>query len=85
MAERVGRRLWVERKGLGVSEVGHIPVLLKETVAALGVKEGGRYLDGTFGRGGHSREIVRRGGMVLGIDRDDDAVAAGKKVVNMQY
>ena len=56
----------------------HVPVLLKETVDALDVKPGGRYVDGTFGRGGHSREIVRRGGEVLGIDRDDAAIAAGK-------
>ena len=55
---------------------GHIPVLLEETIEALAVKPGGRYVDGTFGRGGHSREIVRRGGEVLGIDRDDEAVAA---------
>ena len=54
----------------------HIPVLLKETIGALAVKRGGRYIDGTFGRGGHSREIAARGGDVLGIDRDDDAVAA---------
>ena len=40
------------------------------------MKSGGRYVDGTFGRGGHSREIVRRGGEVLGIDRDDEAIAA---------
>ena len=40
------------------------------------MKPGGRYVDGTFGRGGHSREIVRKGGEVLGIDRDDEAVAA---------
>ena len=54
----------------------HVPVLLKEAVDGLKVKKGGRYVDGTFGRGGHSREIVRRGGEVLGIDRDDAAVAA---------
>ena len=54
----------------------HVPVLLKETVDGLAVKKGGRYVDGTFGRGGHAREIVRRGGEVLGIDRDDAAVAA---------
>jgi 16S rRNA (cytosine1402-N4)-methyltransferase len=56
--------------------VEHVPVLLKEAVDRLAVKKGGRYVDGTFGRGGHSREIVRRGGEVLGIDRDDAAVAA---------
>ena len=60
--------------------MGHRPVLLKEAVDALAVKAGGRYLDGTFGRGGHSREIVRRGGEVLGIDRDDAAVAAGQEL-----
>ena len=54
----------------------HIPVMLVEAVDALAVKKGGRYVDGTFGRGGHSREIARRGGEVLGIDRDADAVAA---------
>ena len=61
----------------------HVPVLLKETVDGLAVRKGGRYVDGTFGRGGHAREIVRRGGEVLGIDRDDAAVAAagGLKVV----
>ena len=54
---------------------------------ALAVKPGGRYVDGTFGRGGHSREIVRRGGVVLGIDRDDEAVAAagGMRVVHGRH
>ncbi len=55
-------------------------MLLKEAVDALDVKAGGRYLDGTFGRGGHSREIVRGGGGVLGIDRADAAVAAGQEL-----
>lgn len=59
-----------------MGEVKHIPVLLGETIDALAVKRGGRYVDGTFGRGGHSREIAARGGEVLGIDRDDEAVAA---------
>ena len=56
--------------------MAHLPVLLKEAVDGLAVRKGGRYVDGTFGRGGHSREIVRRGGEVLGIDRDESAVAA---------
>jgi len=55
----------------------HVPVLLSEAVDALAVRRGGRYVDGTYGRGGHSREIARRGGVVLAIDRDDEAVAAG--------
>jgi len=54
----------------------HRPVLLREAVDALRVKRGGRYVDGTFGRGGHARAIVAAGGEVLGIDRDDAAVAA---------
>ena len=54
----------------------HVPVLLHEAVDALAVKPGGRYVDGTFGRGGHAREIARRGGEVLGIDRDEEAVAS---------
>ena len=58
----------------------HIPVLLQESIDALDVKPGARYVDGTFGRGGHSREIVRRGGEVLGIDRDDEAVAAAGEI-----
>ena len=54
----------------------HIPVMIDETLDALSVKPGGRYVDGTLGRGGHARGILERGGVVLGIDRDDDAVAA---------
>jgi 8-oxo-dGTP pyrophosphatase MutT (NUDIX family) len=50
----------------------HVPVLLNETLDALAVKPAGRYVDGTFGRGGHSRAIAGRGGEILGIDRDDD-------------
>ena len=57
-------------------ETSHKPVLLSETISSLSVKPGGRYVDGTFGRGGHSRAIAAAGGEVLGIDRDDEAVAA---------
>ena len=57
-----------------MSEGGHIPVLLKETVDGLAVKVGGRYVDGTLGRAGHTREILKRGGCVLGIDRDEQAL-----------
>ena len=58
----------------------HIPVLLKETVDALSVKPGGRYVDGTLGRAGHAREIIARGGTVLGIDRDDQALEEVEKL-----
>ena len=54
----------------------HIPVMLTQAVDALNVKAGGVYVDGTLGRAGHTREIARRGGRVIGIDRDDDALKA---------
>lgn len=52
----------------------HKSVLLDETLAVLSVKEGGRYIDGTLGRAGHTKEIIRQGGIVLGIDRDEQAI-----------
>ena len=58
----------------GVKMGGHIPVLLKEVMDALAVRPGGRYVDGTLGRAGHTKEIIARGGMVLGIDRDEQAI-----------
>ena len=58
----------------------HIPVMLEATIANLAIRPGGRYIDGTFGRGGHSRAILERGGSVLGIDRDADAIAAGERM-----
>ena len=46
----------------------HEPVLLKEAIENLNVKEGGKYIDATLGDGGHSLEILKRGGYVLGLD-----------------
>ena len=57
---------------------GHVSVMLQEAVAALEVKKGGVYVDGTLGRAGHTKEILRRGGTVIGIDRDDVALQAVK-------
>ena len=57
----------------------HVSVMLQETVDLLGVREGGVYVDGTLGGGGHSAEILRRlngTGHLYGIDRDGDALAA---------
>ena len=57
----------------------HVSVMLMPTVDMLGVREGGVYVDGTLGGGGHSAEILRRlngTGHLYGIDRDNDALAA---------
>lgn len=55
----------------------HQAVLLTEAIDALNVKPGYWYLDGTFGRGGHTAEIMRRGGQVIALDYDEQAIAAG--------
>jgi 16S rRNA (cytosine1402-N4)-methyltransferase len=57
---------------LGVRAV-HIPVLLKETLAALDLRPGMTVVDGTVGAGGHSKKIleaIRPGGRLIGLDRD---------------
>ena len=59
----------------------HIAVLLHEAVDALAIKPNGIYVDCTFGRGGHSREILARlgpGGRLIAIDRDDAAIKANR-------
>jgi 16S rRNA (cytosine1402-N4)-methyltransferase len=58
----------------------HETVLLREAVEALVTADDGYYVDGTFGRGGHSRAILDRlgpGGRLLGVDRDPEAAREG--------
>jgi 16S rRNA (cytosine1402-N4)-methyltransferase len=56
----------------------HIPVLVRRAVEWLSVREGGLYLDATFGAGGYARAILQTPGVrVIGIDRDDSAINAG--------
>lgn len=59
----------------------HISVLLDETVNGLDIKSDGIYIDGTCGSAGHSAEIAKRltSGMLIGIDRDPDAVEAASE------
>ena len=59
----------------------HRTVLLREAVEALAIKSDGIYVDATFGRGGHSREILARlgpQGRLIALDRDPAAIAAGR-------
>ncbi len=61
--------------------VSHSPVLLREAVDAVVTDPSGVYVDGTFGRGGHSKEILarlNRTGRLIAIDRDPDAADAAK-------
>ena len=61
----------------------HRTVLLREAVEALAIKPSGLYVDGTFGRGGHSRAILERlgpDGRLLALDRDPQAVAAARQI-----
>ncbi|QLF92742.1 16S rRNA (cytosine(1402)-N(4))-methyltransferase RsmH [Pseudomonas sp. ABC1] len=63
------------------SSLAHITVLLDEAIEALAVRADGRYLDGTFGRGGHSRKLLLRlgpQGSLLGFDKDPQAIATGQ-------
>jgi 16S rRNA (cytosine1402-N4)-methyltransferase len=61
-----------------VNEAPHVPVLLEEAISALNVREGKTYVDGTFGRGGHSKAILARLGVrgrLLAFDQDPEAHA----------
>jgi len=58
-----------------MAEITHTPALLKEAVDCLRVQPGAKYIDCTLGLGGHTREILRRGGQVLGLDVDAEALA----------
>lgn len=63
-------------------EFKHISVLLNESVDALGINPDGIYVDGTMGGGGHSEAVVSRlspKGILIGIDRDTEALDASKK------
>ncbi|MCI8811785.1 MAG: 16S rRNA (cytosine(1402)-N(4))-methyltransferase RsmH [Oscillibacter sp.] len=62
-------------------EYTHKPVLLDECIEMLNIRPGGVYVDGTLGRAGHSREIVRRltGGRLICIDQDTAAIRAAEE------
>ena len=63
-------------------EFSHIPVMPDECINGLDIKEDGIYVDGTLGGAGHSRLIAERlgpEGMLIGIDRDEDAINASSE------
>lgn len=66
----------------------HITVLLHEAVDALAIKPDGIYVDGTFGRGGHSRLILKQLGQcgrLIAFDRDPAALAAGEAISDIRF
>ncbi|MFD2229279.1 16S rRNA (cytosine(1402)-N(4))-methyltransferase RsmH [Alkalimarinus sediminis] len=69
----------------GSSSVAHQTVLLGEAVTALVTDDSGFYIDGTFGRGGHSRKILDRltaEGRLLGVDKDPEAILSANELKN---
>jgi len=63
----------------------HVPVLLEQTLRLLQIKEDGLYVDATFGRGGHSSEILKRlspRGRLIAIDRDPEAISVAQELSN---
>ena len=66
----------------------HVSVLLAEAVDALAIKADGVYVDGTFGRGGHSRAILAQlgpQGRLIALDRDPAAIEAGKSIGDPRF
>lgn len=65
-----------------VAQKQHVPVLFREAVDALNIRENGIYIDATFGRGGHAAEILSHlsdEGRLVGFDRDPQAVSLGRE------
>lgn len=71
--------------GVSPASASHIPVLLQEVIAALAPRDGGVYVDGTFGAGGYSRAMLEAADCrIVAIDRDPDAIAHAD-VLRTQY
>lgn len=66
----------------GGGPVRHIPVLISEVIEALAPFEGEMFIDGTFGAGGYSQALLDHGATVIAIDRDPDAIAAGRQMAS---
>src|SRR5687768_13719496 len=65
-----------------VGPARHVPVLVRAAIKQLHVHDGGVYLDGTFGAGGYTQAILAAAdAQVIGIDRDQSAIAQGAGLV----
>lgn len=70
------------------SDPAHFTVLLNEAVEGLSLKPNGIYIDGTFGRGGHSRKILSElgeQGRLIAIDRDPEAILAAQAIQDSRF
>ena len=67
-----------------MTEFAHIPVLKKETIELLNVKDGGVYFDGTLGGAGHSKAIQQQAKIkkLIGVDQDEEALAFAKTTLS---
>lgn len=69
--------------GVAGGPARHVPVLLDEVIAALAPRDGGVYIDGTFGAGGYTSAILGHPGTrVIALDRDPSAIAGGAGLVD---
>ena len=69
-------------------QFSHISVLLNESIEGLAIKPDGIYVDGTFGRGGHSRQILSKlneQGRLISIDRDPQAIQEAKNIQDPRF
>lgn len=62
-----------------MSDSGHIPVLFNQTIEGLNIIPGKWYIDLTFGRGGHTKGILDKGGFVVAFDQDEEAIRYARK------
>jgi 16S rRNA (cytosine1402-N4)-methyltransferase len=74
--------MMVPREGSTAGGARHVPVLARPVLEQLNIRDGGLYIDGTFGAGGYSRAILDAAdARVIAIDRDQSAVARGADLV----
>ena len=71
-----------------IQDFNHIPVLLKESIEGLNITPSGVYIDCTFGRGGHSQEILKKlnnKGSLIAIDQDLAAIQEAEAISDKKF